>query len=550
MGFAGGSHPLRHAQASWASFRHPLGAVSPGGRYGHALTWVADYGVLLLFGGWMAGTLQLSNALWAFAPHALLPGELQLRSAAAAAAVDGAATDAIFEGVDDAGDGTWRELPTSGAPCPRYSPTLASHAGVVYVMGGYTARHEQLRDLWRLELPDFSTVASNAASTLPSVTAAALAAALASSSLHWVPMPLSYGSGPKATGAAALVNASYALVVAEATDASAVPTNMTAATECVAQCEARGDTLCAAQTCPLIECVGVRCVWTADVASGTRPIEEGEDWPETPTSPASPILDQMCVEYDAPEAPSLGKLAPGSLRNGCELPWLSGTLCRYGDPNAVPAGLEMQPPAPYLEGTTTWAGGESLQEGVLVLFGGARFNDSTNAREYTTTMWAYSPADAFAYEGQARRRARVGGAGRGEWRGGRCKRAPTHPTSDPHVFPARMFTRQVFGFKRETLRNTSSMLARATPDEALVLGESFGWVIFIVGAFLACCGCPIICVIVRVRGLAKQRKLQEELNLSRKDAAQVKAQEEQRAHLAAREKLLAERAAADAAAEA
>ena len=36
-----------------------------------------------------------------------------------------------------------------------------------------------------------------------------------------------------------------------------------------------------------------------------------------------------------------------------------------------------------------------------------------------------------------------------------------------------MFTRQVFGFKRETLRNTSSMLARATPDEALVLGESF-----------------------------------------------------------------------------
>ena len=37
MGFAGGQAPLRHAQAAWASFEHPLGAVTPGGRYGHRL---------------------------------------------------------------------------------------------------------------------------------------------------------------------------------------------------------------------------------------------------------------------------------------------------------------------------------------------------------------------------------------------------------------------------------------------------------------------------------------------------------------------------------
>ena len=117
MGFAGGEAPLRHAQAAWASFEHPLGAVSPGGRYGHRLAnlipnpnpnprphphphphphprphphphphphpspdpnpdpdpvpltlssvaWAADYGVLLVFGGWMAGSRKLSSALW------------------------------------------------------------------------------------------------------------------------------------------------------------------------------------------------------------------------------------------------------------------------------------------------------------------------------------------------------------------------------------------------------------------------------------------------------------------------------------------------------
>ena len=47
--------------------------------------------------------------------------------------------------------------------------------------------------------------------------------------------------------------------------------------------------------------------------------------------------------------------------------------------------------------------------------------------------------------------------------------------------------------------------------------------------FFGCCGCPIFCLVMRVRGLRKRKAMQAEANMSRKDARMVKDQEEQRA---------------------
>ena len=44
--------------------------------------------------------------------------------------------------------------------------------------------------------------------------------------------------------------------------------------------------------------------------------------------------------------------------------------------------------------------------------------------------------------------------------------------------------------------------------------------------FFGCCGCPIFCLVMRVRGLRKRKAMQAEANMSRKDARMVKDQEE------------------------
>ena len=43
--------------------------------------------------------------------------------------------DTIFEGLDGAGKGVWRELAVRNAPCPRYGLQLAWFAGQVCVVG-------------------------------------------------------------------------------------------------------------------------------------------------------------------------------------------------------------------------------------------------------------------------------------------------------------------------------------------------------------------------------------------------------------------------------
>jgi len=468
MGFAGGEAPLRHAQAAWASFEHPLGAVSPGGRYGHSVAWAADYGVLLVFGGWMAGSRKLSSALWAFAPSMLLEGEVQGEA-------EGTAEETIFEGLDGAGEGAWGELAVTGGPCPRYGLQLAWFAGQVYVMGGYTALHEPLTDLWRLTLPERSM--RQHADPL---------AALAASRLSWAPLPF-VARGP-AMGAAVLVSDSLAYWVAEASD----PTpNVTAASECEAQ---------GLSPCPLTECVGVQCVWTADVASASAvadAAEAAELLESVCASSASPLptLAQGAQGLPAPpRAAPLESLSWGFLRNGCALPWLEGTLCRWGAEGSapLPEGIEAQPPSPFYEATATWA------NGTLILFGGARYNESTGGWVYQTSMWAYSPEVAASY-----------------------------------------WDTQVSGYKRLAVRNISTNLAQAQPEDRLLIDGTASVVIAFTLLFFGCCGCPIFCLVVRVRGLRKRKRMQAEANTSRKDARMVKDQEEQRARDAARKQRLA-----------
>jgi len=447
-GFAGGSAPLAQAAGTWASFEYVVGATTADGRFGHATAWVADYGVLALFGGRMAGTQHLSNELWAYKPDALLPGEMRFEPPLLSInETDGELdvlvahnhwdADGVFDGLDGAGGGTWHELLIdSGAPCPRYGHMLEWHDGSLFLLGGYDASHQPLSDLWRIVLPETTNVARSQALTGPIRDMHSLLTSLLfSSALRWVgPVPFA-ADGPY-EGAATMVNASFALIVAEVGQ----PINNSAT-----------------------DCVGVQCLWSVDPNASLALTDDAR-------------ADEVCAIAELDDAAP--QVDWGYWLGGCSLPWITGTLCRDSDPTAE--WSELQPPSVYLEATATWVDGQ------LVLFGGARYNESTGDREYATTMWKYSPEASFAYQAE------------------------------------------VDSYRREAVRNMSAALVVVAGDVEFVISGGLVYGILVLMCLGCCCGIPGACCYIRRRGLAKQRLLQEELNLSRQDAVMIKANETKR----------------------